>query len=330
MSIKPAGLSMYSRVITTRFAGKCAFCLRPTQPGIDYAAVNASGGWIASCAGCASSLAAQVVALVRTIDATAKGQDVADILAASSMAVPAETNIVAAIDGSATEADAYDVMITLMEVRTIIENGLRPRDTLVESLRTIANDASASPRDRTFAASLVQQADKGRTLSDRQREAGVRMLARGNGSQPSVTPVENGLYITTDGKDPASIFKLYTTQNDRQGCKALIVLPNGKGTFEYIKGGTRMVAAKVADGTARKLTQDEATAFGKLHGFCVNCARDLDDERSLAVGYGPVCADNLGWYYPSVAEAAAMLNRPTTLDQVIDEADALGFLDGGE
>jgi hypothetical protein len=326
---KPAGLSHYSRVITTRFAGKCVYCHRPTKPGIDFAAVTASGGWIASCAECASSVQAQVVALVRTTDALAQGHDVPAILAAARLTLPTEATVVAAIDGTATENEAFNTLVLLMTIRDAIENGTRPVDTLVESLRTIANSASASPRDRTFAASLVSQADKGRTLTDKQREAGVRMLARGNGSQPSATPVENGLYLST-GPGHGTIHKLYTTQNDRQGCKLLVILPNGKGSFEYVKGGTRMVAGLVAAGSARKLTQAEATAFGKLHGFCVNCARDLDDERSLAVGYGPVCADNLGWYYPSVSEAAAMLNRPTTIDAVIDEADALGFLDGGE
>jgi hypothetical protein len=311
--MKPAGLSHYSRVIITRYAGKCEFCLRPTKPGIDYAA-NASGRWLTACVECASGIPAQVVGVVRTVDAMAQGHDVPAILAAAGLTLPAEASIVAAIDGTAPENTAYNTLVLLMTIRTAITNGTRPVDTLVESLRAIAADANASPRDRTFATSLVEQADRGRTLTPKQREAGERMVGRGNGSQASITPVDNGLYITTDGKVPASIFKLYTTQNDRQGAKALIVQPNGKGTFEYIKGGTRMVAAKVADGTARVLTQAEATAFGKLHGFCVNCARDLDDDRSLAVGYGPVCAKGLGWWYPSVAEAADMLNRPTTVE----------------
>ena len=323
---KPAGLSHYSRVITTRYAGKCEYCQRPTQPGIDFAAVNAMGGWIAVCAECASSVQAQVVALVRTIDAMSQGHDVLAILAAAGLTLPTEATVVAAIDGTATENEAFNTLVLLMVIRTTIANGTRPKDTLIEALHALAKDASASPRDRTFASSLVEQADRGRTLTTKQREAAERMLNRGNGSAPTVTPVENGLYIDQAG----AIHKLYTTQNDRQGAKLLVVLPNGKGTFEYVKGGTRMVAGLVAQGKARKLTQDEATTFGRQHGFCVACALDLTDDRSLAVGYGPVCADNLGWYYPSVSEAAAMLNRPTTLDEVIDEADALGFLDGGE
>jgi hypothetical protein len=39
---------------------------------------------------------------------------------------------------------------------------------------------------------------------------------------------------------------------------------------------------------------ETAAAFGHLYGSCVFCARHLSDERSIAVGYGPDCADNNG------------------------------------
>ena len=40
-----------------------------------------------------------------------------------------------------------------------------------------------------------------------------------------------------------------------------------------------------------------AAAYGKLTGSCCFCGRKLTDERSTAVGYGPVCADHfsLSW-----------------------------------
>lgn len=37
-----------------------------------------------------------------------------------------------------------------------------------------------------------------------------------------------------------------------------------------------------------------AAAHGKLTGACCFCARKLDDPKSLAVGYGPICADKYG------------------------------------
>jgi hypothetical protein len=40
-----------------------------------------------------------------------------------------------------------------------------------------------------------------------------------------------------------------------------------------------------------------ASEYGRLHGRCCFCNLPLNDERSTAVGYGPVCADhyNLPW-----------------------------------
>lgn len=37
-----------------------------------------------------------------------------------------------------------------------------------------------------------------------------------------------------------------------------------------------------------------AGEYGRLSGNCCFCGKTLDDERSTAVGYGPVCAKNFG------------------------------------
>lgn len=37
-----------------------------------------------------------------------------------------------------------------------------------------------------------------------------------------------------------------------------------------------------------------ATAYGKATGCCAFCSKELTDARSVAMGYGPVCADNYG------------------------------------
>ena len=40
-----------------------------------------------------------------------------------------------------------------------------------------------------------------------------------------------------------------------------------------------------------------AAAYGRRTGNCCFCARRLTDERSVTVGYGPICANkfNLPW-----------------------------------
>jgi hypothetical protein len=44
----------------------------------------------------------------------------------------------------------------------------------------------------------------------------------------------------------------------------------------------------------QKVTAEQAARFGKLWGSCVFCSRLLTDERSVSVGYGPVCAEHNG------------------------------------
>ena len=43
-----------------------------------------------------------------------------------------------------------------------------------------------------------------------------------------------------------------------------------------------------------------AAEYGRMTGFCCFCSRPLADERSTAVGYGPVCAEKfrLPWGKP--------------------------------
>lgn len=150
-------------------------------------------------------------------------------------------------------------------------------------------------RDRAFASDLVRSFRQRGDLSDRQWPWVDRLTARASGG-PLPDP---GLYLVDD-----VIVKVYLTQNRRLATKVLRV-DGSTGSFVYAPGWLSKVQAD------QRLTEDQARAFGKQHGFCCACARDLDDERSLAVGYGPVCADNNGWFYPSAKQASEILARPT-------------------
>jgi hypothetical protein len=80
------------------------------------------------------------------------------------------------------------------------------------------------------------------------------------------------------------------------------VVPNQEGTALYAKtwvaetqswlyvGAPHRVGLK----PEHKTTAEQAAEFGHVTGQCVFCSRLLTDERSLAVGYGPVCASKNG------------------------------------
>lgn len=46
--------------------------------------------------------------------------------------------------------------------------------------------------------------------------------------------------------------------------------------------------------TETLLTAEQAAQWGHLYSRCVFCGRDLTDERSIAAGYGEICADYHG------------------------------------
>lgn len=58
-----------------------------------------------------------------------------------------------------------------------------------------------------------------------------------------------------------------------------------------------------------------AGEHGKLTGRCCFCNRPLEDERSTAVGYGPVCAQNFGLEWGSRENAPLKMSKSKGLQQ---------------
>lgn len=170
----------------------------------------------------------------------------------------------------------------------------------VNELRALLD--SLPTRDASFASSLIGQFDVKGRLSDKQWKCIDDLLARISSPSAPSKPIEPGLYILDGG-----VVKVYITQTNRLGAKCLIDQGNGKGAFIYVKG----LLSRLTD--AQRLTEEQAREFGKQYGFCVACARTLDDDRSLAVGYGPVCASNHDWFYPTVEQASEILGRPASV-----------------
>lgn len=108
---------------------------------------------------------------------------------------------------------------------------------------------------------------------------------------PLVT-VGEGFYVA-EHDDTSDVYKLYTTRNGHLAAK--ILRDNG---WEYRTGGVSVVRALVTGGKARELTHEEAAAYGKITGTCIACGLHLTDDgknKSLEVGYGPICAKRYGW-----------------------------------
>lgn len=88
--------------------------------------------------------------------------------------------------------------------------------------------------------------------------------------------IEDGMYVLGE--------RIIKVQEARNGSGNLYAKELIDGSFEYVPGLIR----KMKD--ARRMTLEEAKAYGKLYGVCCVCGRDLTDEASIAAGIGPICA----------------------------------------
>jgi hypothetical protein len=140
--------------------------------------------------------------------------------------------------------------------------------TLRQALPTLAGG------DASFARSLVEQWDRKGHLSDKQWACVERLTAA-----PQAT-VEPGVYVLDGG---GTFILVYATRNGHLAGKVW----DGH-SWQYESGAQRRAA------TGRPITAEQAAAFGHLTGQCVFCARELTDQRSIDVGYGPVCAGKNG------------------------------------
>lgn len=98
------------------------------------------------------------------------------------------------------------------------------------------------------------------------------------------------------------------------------------GRYEPVKNGHAMVCEVTT--ALKRFAADPATVaaeFGRKYKFCCFCDAPLDDDRSKAAGYGPICARNFGlpWGNNKAAKAARKPAGEPMIDTLI-EADGKG------
>lgn len=94
-------------------------------------------------------------------------------------------------------------------------------------------------------------------------------------------PLEAGVYTAPDG----SVYRVYRGQKSGNLLAARVV----GSAFVYVGQADRFVVAG-----SRKLSIDEAAAWGRTTGTCIVCARPLDVPESVDRGIGPVCFSRMG------------------------------------
>lgn len=173
-----------------------------------------------------------------------------------------------------------------------------------------------SPNDRTFALSLLASAGR---WSSKQEYWAAKLADRATAPQvaPEVIDVSGILALLTRAgaklKRPKVRLETASGQRvvlsiagDRSRYTGSVMLTDGRPFGENTYFGridptgaltaAHAMTAEVLDLLRRFATDPAGTGsvIGKAIGSCCFCSRQLETKESLAVGYGPVCAENYG------------------------------------
>lgn len=176
-------------------------------------------------------------------------------------------------------------------------------------------------RDLEFARSLVTNFNKYGRLSDRQMYFVEQIISRAENpvvAQPAVQLTVDGIQALFQ-KAAQKLKRIKVALKDSTGQKVVfkkagpmskyagqIMISDGGAFgsalfFGRIQEDGQFVATPKATDSVKNLVQefadnpeDVAGKYGRLTGGCCFCSKSLDDQRSLTVGYGPVCAKNFG------------------------------------
>lgn len=203
----------------------------------------------------------------------------------------------------------------------------------IEQLQTLLPKLPAN--DQGFAESLIS---KGRRygLSDKQRYWVAELIRRAEHPAAPAPRVDNfdgiiALFKTASSTLKHPKIRLRTRDHhnvvlsicgERSRTPGAINLTDGEGYHAGVWWGRIAQNGSVTlstHGEGIKATLTEllqrlssepakvAAEYGKLTGHCTFCNRPLEDAKSTAVGYGPVCATNYG--LPWGVAAAAQANQ---------------------
>lgn len=177
-------------------------------------------------------------------------------------------------------------------------------------------------RDLEFARSLVMNFNKYGRLSDRQMYFVEQIIVRAETPvQTPSTPVQLSVAAIQAMFEKAAqkLRRVKISLKDSSGQKVVfkkagpmskyagqIMISDGGAYGAALffgridTEGNFMPTARATD-SVKTLVQefavnpeDVAGKYGRLTGACCFCSKGLDDQRSLAVGYGPVCAKHFG------------------------------------
>jgi hypothetical protein len=164
-------------------------------------------------------------------------------------------------------------------------------DKQVALITKLASEREWASSDQDFhgavsANSVIRNVLQGKVVGSRDASAAIDFLF----TSPKVTSsvageIEAGVYVNPNGVT----YRVYLGQQSGRMLAAEVVQHGETAEFVYAGSAERYVARD-----ARRLSIEEAAAFGKATGTCIVCARRLDVPESVDRGIGPVCYAKMG------------------------------------
>lgn len=176
-----------------------------------------------------------------------------------------------------------------------------------------------SARDAEFATSLLESARSPRGLTDKQRYWAEKLIARASAPQVEPTVVQVGGIIELINRAKAKLQRPKIRLATQSGQRVVLgmagsgsrhtgnIMVTDGGPFHgntyfgrITPEGTVVESGAMTPEVMALLVSFAAdpagmgAMIGKMLGACCFCSRQLDTKESLAVGYGPVCADKYG------------------------------------
>jgi hypothetical protein len=189
----------------------------------------------------------------------------------------------------------------------------------IATLKSVFN--KLGDRDRDFAGSLIEGFDRYGRVSEKQLYWVNVLIQRANGVKPmasteivSVVEIKN-LFAKASKSLKRMKIRLKTTFNqnvvftiagERSKYAGQVMITDGgpfgdNKYFGKIDMEGNLLKTNQCDDNVLSLIKEFANdpaetagKYGRLTGNCCFCMRGLEDERSVSVGYGPVCANHYG------------------------------------
>lgn len=300
----------YSRVVPAKFSTTrkgdlitCRYCDTGIVVGRDFACVDGLGKWHNVCAVCSNSRTAQVVGLVKKVEALAESLsgDALNALVAEATAINDQATEAIGGNEAAARVVTPRLLALLDQTRTVVTQVSAASDPFaaeVENLRRVLPFLTET-RDSTFAQSLVKQWDSKGYLSDKQKPYVTTLADKGAGveADQTLTPITTAILARADGR--ASLrFAIPSGGNNDLDFLAVFV-----GRVERHVGGVNngepvvyKLAAPQALSLATRINEMDDESFvtaqalyGQAMARCGRCGSALTDQVSRAQGFGPDC-----------------------------------------